>query len=67
MDGEGSTTISSCFKRVRGGRGIGHELDVAWVVIGVVVSVELDDAGYVGKVVGDAFFVETSGQRVEGV
>ena len=31
---------------------------------GVVVA---DDAGYVGKVVGDAFFVETSGQRGEGV
>jgi hypothetical protein len=29
---------------------IGHELDVAWVVIGVVVGVELDDTGYVGKV-----------------
>ena len=31
------------------------------------MGVELDHAGYVGKVVGDAFFVETSGQRGEGV
>ena len=34
------------------------------------MGVELDDVGYVGyvgKVVGDALFVETSGQRGEGV
>ena len=31
------------------------------------MGVELDDVGYVGKVVGDALFVETCGQRGEGV
>ena len=38
-------------------------LDFAWVIIGVVVDVELDDVGYVCKVVSDALFVETCGQR----
>jgi len=56
-----------CFKRVRGSRCICHELDFAWVIIGVVVDVELDDVGYVCKVVSDALFVETCGQRGEGV
>ncbi len=40
------------FKSVRGSRGICHELDFAWVIIGVVVGVEThNDVGYVGKVV----------------
>lgn len=43
---------------------MGHELDVAWVVIDVV-GVELDGTGY-GKVVGDAAFVTLRSPRRAG-